>query len=175
MKSKKYYCPSAIKNNIIPVILAGGKGSRLWPLSRKSYPKQFSKIIGDFSLFQPDPQDKQSDDRSADSNGSRRVAPAGDGAAAGGSLHARLELFHGDAARPGVPGAFLDRVGGIEGFVCRADGWIGFCLGRTEQAIVIGVELGELVGKGGYYRPFAGCTVGLAMLGRSHGKRGGRQ
>ena len=26
---------------IIPIILAGGSGSRLWPLSRKSFPKQF--------------------------------------------------------------------------------------------------------------------------------------
>lgn len=37
---------------ITPVLLAGGSGTRLWPLSRKSYPKQFSKIIGNFSLFQ---------------------------------------------------------------------------------------------------------------------------
>jgi mannose-1-phosphate guanylyltransferase/mannose-6-phosphate isomerase len=37
---------------ITPVILAGGAGTRLWPLSRKSYPKQFSKIIGTESLFQ---------------------------------------------------------------------------------------------------------------------------
>jgi mannose-1-phosphate guanylyltransferase/mannose-1-phosphate guanylyltransferase/mannose-6-phosphate isomerase len=37
---------------IHPVILCGGAGTRLWPLSRKSYPKQFSKIIGDESLFQ---------------------------------------------------------------------------------------------------------------------------
>ena len=35
-----------------PILLAGGSGTRLWPLSRKSYPKQFSKIIGDTSLFQ---------------------------------------------------------------------------------------------------------------------------
>ena len=40
-------------NNIItPVLLAGGSGTRLWPLSRKSYPKQFSNLIGDQSLFQ---------------------------------------------------------------------------------------------------------------------------
>ena len=32
------------KNSIIPVILCGGTGSRLWPLSRKSYPKQFLSI-----------------------------------------------------------------------------------------------------------------------------------
>lgn len=37
---------------IHPVILCGGSGTRLWPLSRKSYPKQFSKIMGDESLFQ---------------------------------------------------------------------------------------------------------------------------
>jgi mannose-1-phosphate guanylyltransferase / mannose-6-phosphate isomerase len=37
---------------VIPVLLAGGSGTRLWPLSRKSYPKQFSNLIGDHSLFQ---------------------------------------------------------------------------------------------------------------------------
>jgi len=37
---------------ITPIILAGGLGTRLWPLSRKSYPKQFSNIIGAHSLFQ---------------------------------------------------------------------------------------------------------------------------
>ena len=37
---------------IYPVLLAGGSGSRLWPLSRKSYPKQFSSLIGEKSLFQ---------------------------------------------------------------------------------------------------------------------------
>ena len=40
------------KNSIVPVILCGGAGTRLWPVSRKSYPKQFSKLIGDNSLFQ---------------------------------------------------------------------------------------------------------------------------
>ena len=40
------------KKKITPVLLAGGSGTRLWPLSRKSYPKQFLKIIGDESLFQ---------------------------------------------------------------------------------------------------------------------------
>ena len=37
---------------IYPVILAGGSGTRLWPLSRKSYPKQFAQITGETSLFQ---------------------------------------------------------------------------------------------------------------------------
>jgi mannose-1-phosphate guanylyltransferase/mannose-6-phosphate isomerase len=34
------------------VILAGGSGTRLWPLSRKEYPKQFLKINGSHSLLQ---------------------------------------------------------------------------------------------------------------------------
>ena len=37
---------------IYPVILCGGSGTRLWPLSRKSYPKQFAQLNGDTSLFQ---------------------------------------------------------------------------------------------------------------------------
>ena len=37
---------------IYPILLAGGSGTRLWPLSRKSYPKQFSKLIGNKTLFQ---------------------------------------------------------------------------------------------------------------------------
>ena len=37
---------------VTPILLAGGSGTRLWPLSRKSYPKQFSRVIGDMSLFQ---------------------------------------------------------------------------------------------------------------------------
>ena len=37
---------------IFPVILCGGVGTRLWPLSRKSYPKQFVPLIGDETLFQ---------------------------------------------------------------------------------------------------------------------------
>ena len=39
-------------SKIHPVLLAGGSGTRLWPLSRKSYPKQFANIIGDKTLFQ---------------------------------------------------------------------------------------------------------------------------
>ena len=39
-------------NLIHPVLLCGGSGTRLWPLSRKSHPKQFVKLLGDESLFQ---------------------------------------------------------------------------------------------------------------------------
>ena len=37
---------------IHPLILCGGSGTRLWPLSRKSYPKQFVPLVGDKTLFQ---------------------------------------------------------------------------------------------------------------------------
>jgi len=37
---------------ITPVILCGGSGSRLWPLSRSAYPKQFITLTGSESLFQ---------------------------------------------------------------------------------------------------------------------------
>ena len=37
---------------ITPIILSGGVGARLWPISRKSFPKQFSTLIGERSLFQ---------------------------------------------------------------------------------------------------------------------------
>ena len=37
---------------VVPVILCGGSGTRLWPLSRDSYPKQFLKLISEYSLFQ---------------------------------------------------------------------------------------------------------------------------
>lgn len=42
--------------NIIPVLLCGGSGTRLWPLSRKSYPKQFVPLVGDTTLFQSSAQ-----------------------------------------------------------------------------------------------------------------------
>ncbi|MBB1335410.1 MULTISPECIES: mannose-1-phosphate guanylyltransferase/mannose-6-phosphate isomerase [unclassified Pseudoalteromonas] len=41
-----------MKNSIIPVVLAGGIGSRLWPLSRQAMPKQFLPLLGDESLLQ---------------------------------------------------------------------------------------------------------------------------
>jgi mannose-1-phosphate guanylyltransferase/mannose-6-phosphate isomerase len=39
-------------NVITPVIMAGGSGTRLWPLSRKSFPKQFAAFGGERTLFQ---------------------------------------------------------------------------------------------------------------------------
>jgi len=37
---------------VLPFILCGGSGTRLWPLSREAYPKQFHKIAGPETLFQ---------------------------------------------------------------------------------------------------------------------------
>ena len=38
--------------NLLPVILAGGSGTRLWPLSRELYPKQFLNLVGDKTMLQ---------------------------------------------------------------------------------------------------------------------------
>jgi len=38
--------------SLIPVVLCGGSGSRLWPLSRSAYPKQFLALTGQQSLLQ---------------------------------------------------------------------------------------------------------------------------
>ncbi len=37
---------------LLPVIMAGGTGSRLWPMSRELYPKQFLRLHGDYSMLQ---------------------------------------------------------------------------------------------------------------------------
>ena len=37
---------------IVPIILCGGSGTRLWPVSRDSFPKQFVPLLGEFSTFQ---------------------------------------------------------------------------------------------------------------------------
>ncbi|WP_435256748.1 mannose-1-phosphate guanylyltransferase/mannose-6-phosphate isomerase [Thioclava sp. FR2] len=42
----------SLNTTIHPVLLCGGAGTRLWPLSRKSYPKQFVRLMGEESLFQ---------------------------------------------------------------------------------------------------------------------------
>ncbi|PID37186.1 MAG: mannose-1-phosphate guanylyltransferase/mannose-6-phosphate isomerase [Rhodobacterales bacterium] len=54
---------------IHPILLAGGSGTRLWPLSRKSYPKQFSRLMGEESLFQASAK------RLSGAGGSLRFAP----------------------------------------------------------------------------------------------------
>ena len=41
-----------MSTRIVPVIMAGGKGTRLWPLSRASAPKQFLEFLGEATLFQ---------------------------------------------------------------------------------------------------------------------------
>ena len=38
--------------DILPFILCGGAGTRLWPLSREAFPKQFHRLTGPESLFQ---------------------------------------------------------------------------------------------------------------------------
>lgn len=40
-----------MKHKIKPVVLSGGSGARLWPLSRSKYPKQFLPMLGSKSLF----------------------------------------------------------------------------------------------------------------------------
>lgn len=42
----------ALPPKVIPVILSGGSGSRLWPVSRKSFPKQFWPLLSDKTLLQ---------------------------------------------------------------------------------------------------------------------------
>lgn len=39
-------------SKVLPVLLCGGSGTRLWPLSREAYPKQFLPLAGDVSLLQ---------------------------------------------------------------------------------------------------------------------------
>jgi mannose-1-phosphate guanylyltransferase/mannose-6-phosphate isomerase len=39
-------------SNVYPVILSGGSGTRLWPLSRKHYPKQFLKLTSNYTMVQ---------------------------------------------------------------------------------------------------------------------------
>ncbi|MEM9623642.1 MAG: mannose-1-phosphate guanylyltransferase/mannose-6-phosphate isomerase [Pseudomonadota bacterium] len=43
---------SELRTDVVPVILAGGVGSRLWPVSRTYFPKQFHKLLGEHSFLQ---------------------------------------------------------------------------------------------------------------------------
>src|SRR4051812_45444741 len=47
--SKRVFCPML---SVHPVILSGGAGSRLWPLSRSLFPKQLLALAGKHSLIQ---------------------------------------------------------------------------------------------------------------------------
>ena len=39
-------------SNVIPVVLSGGSGTRLWPLSREKYPKQLLPLVGEKTMLQ---------------------------------------------------------------------------------------------------------------------------
>ena len=41
-----------MKPSLVPVILSGGSGTRLWPLSREQYPKQLLPLTNEESLLQ---------------------------------------------------------------------------------------------------------------------------
>jgi mannose-1-phosphate guanylyltransferase/mannose-6-phosphate isomerase len=43
---------TSVYGAVVPVILSGGSGTRLWPVSRESYPKQFWPLISDRSMIQ---------------------------------------------------------------------------------------------------------------------------
>ncbi len=60
---------------IVPVLLCGGSGTRLWPLSRKSYPKQFALEIGGRTLFQASAERLSGEGHSGSGAGFRFAAP----------------------------------------------------------------------------------------------------
>jgi len=41
-----------MKKNLYAVIMAGGKGTRFWPLSREAFPKQFLRLVGERTMLQ---------------------------------------------------------------------------------------------------------------------------
>ncbi|MBV9758104.1 MAG: NTP transferase domain-containing protein, partial [Alphaproteobacteria bacterium] len=43
---------AAAAGRVVPVILSGGSGTRLWPVSRESYPKQYWPLVSERSLIQ---------------------------------------------------------------------------------------------------------------------------
>ena len=44
--------PPTLNATLQPVLLSGGSGTRLWPLSREAYPKQFLALAGDETMLQ---------------------------------------------------------------------------------------------------------------------------
>jgi mannose-1-phosphate guanylyltransferase / mannose-6-phosphate isomerase len=52
MKAPRDVPPGMSNHKIVPLILAGGNGTRLWPLSRETMPKQFLPLIGERTFYQ---------------------------------------------------------------------------------------------------------------------------
>src|SRR6266436_5894774 len=52
LKCRDHPRTSSMPTQIIPVIMCGGAGTRLWPVSRESMPKQFVPLIGEGTTFQ---------------------------------------------------------------------------------------------------------------------------
>src|SRR5439155_20534093 len=46
-----YLQTEMIERSIVPVLMCGGAGTRLWPVSRESMPKQFVPLVGQKSTF----------------------------------------------------------------------------------------------------------------------------
>src|SRR5258705_2966634 len=51
LKCRDHPRTSSMPTQIIPVIMCGGAGTRLWPVSRESMPKQFVPLVGPESTF----------------------------------------------------------------------------------------------------------------------------
>jgi len=47
-----YFPAREVALDLIPVVLSGGSGTRLWPISREKYPKQLLPLVGDLSMLQ---------------------------------------------------------------------------------------------------------------------------
>ena len=52
VRNKTYKDKLVYMQKITPVVMAGGSGTRLWPLSRKLFPKQFLPLMGESTMFQ---------------------------------------------------------------------------------------------------------------------------
>src|SRR5690348_1052972 len=52
MKQGELSTRNSMNERIVPVILSGGSGTRLWPVSRESFPKQLWPLVSDHTLLQ---------------------------------------------------------------------------------------------------------------------------
>lgn len=52
VKTNSILTMSKVMSQLIPVVMAGGSGARLWPLSRVLYPKQFLTLQGQHTMLQ---------------------------------------------------------------------------------------------------------------------------